>query len=64
MVAVFQPFAGSNEILRMGMRHLDRYESEFSRRHNAQVLDTLVPMNALAVSLMGKWLRYQGLIGR
>lgn len=47
---------------RMSAKHLDRYVSEFSGRHNARCLDTIDQMIAIARGLLGKRLRYRDLI--
>ena len=46
----------------MGVKHLDRYVSEFAGRHNARPLDTLVQMECIAQGLVGKWLQYKELV--
>ena len=48
---------------KMSTKHLNRYITEFSGRHNARPLDTLVQMEQIAQGLVGKHLPYQELIG-
>lgn len=43
-------------------KHLDRYVTEFSERHNLREADTLDQMGAVAARSVGKRLRYQDLI--
>ena len=43
-------------------KHLGRYVSEFSGRHNIREADTIDMMETLAVRSVGKWLRYRELI--
>ncbi len=47
---------------RMSPKHLDRYVSEFSGRHNQRPLDTIDQMRAVWRGLAGKRLRYGDLI--
>ena len=47
----------------MSAKHLDRYVTEFSGRHNDRKRDTLDQMAAIIRGLVGKRLRYQDLIG-
>ena len=42
-------------------KHLDRYITEFSGRHNSRELDTIGQMKAIVRGLMGKRLRYREL---
>ena len=46
---------------RMSVKHLHRYVNEFAGRHNLREHDTIVQMMILAMSLVGKRLRYQDL---
>ncbi len=48
---------------KMNPKHLGRYVTEFSSRHNVREMDTLAQMTAFALCLVGKRLRYQDLIG-
>ena len=43
-------------------KHLDRYVSEFSGRHNVRDADTVSQMGAVAAGMVGKRLRYADLI--
>ena len=47
---------------RMSPKHLDRYVTEFSGRHNARSHDTTEQMQRIARGLVGKRLRYNDLI--
>ena len=47
---------------RMSPKHLDRYVTEFSGRHNARSRDTAEQMQQIARGLVGKRLRYDDLI--
>ena len=47
---------------KMSTKHLDRYVTEFSGRHNARPLDTIVQMEQIARGLAGKGLRYRDLV--
>ena len=46
----------------MSEKHLDRYVSEFSGRHNHRLLDTIDQMAIIALRMNNKRLRYQDLI--
>ena len=46
---------------KMSEKHLDRYVTEFSGRHNDRREDTIVQMKAITRGLVGKRLRYQDL---
>ena len=46
----------------MSPKHLDRYVSEFSGRHNLRALNTIEQMEAVADGMVGKRLRYQDLV--
>lgn len=46
----------------MSAKHLDRYVSEFSGRHNHRPLDTIDQMAIIALRMNNKRLRYQDLI--
>ena len=43
-------------------KHLDRYVTEFTGRHNARECDTLVQMGEIARGMMGRRLKYADLI--
>ena len=45
----------------MSPKHLDRYVTEFSGRHNAREADTIDQMQSLARAMVGKRLRYDDL---
>ena len=45
----------------MCVKHLARYVSEFSGRHNIRELDTLVQMEKVAPDMVGKRLKYKEL---
>jgi len=47
---------------KMSPKHLDRYVSEFSGRHNARDLDTIDQMGGIVSGMIGKHLRYRDLI--
>ena len=47
----------------MSVKHLDRYVSEFSGRHNVRPLDTLGQMVSVFRGMLGRRLRYEDLIG-
>ena len=47
---------------KMSRKHLYRYVTEFSGRHNVRRLDTVVQMNDIARAMSGKRLPYQNLI--
>ena len=47
----------------MSEKHLGRYVTEFSGRHNDRERDTLDQMEAMARSMGGKRLRYRDLTG-
>ena len=47
---------------RMSVKHLHRYINEFAGRHNLREHDTIVQMMILALSLVGKRLKYEDLI--
>ena len=49
---------------RMSPKHLDRYVTEFSGRHNARSLDTIDQMRAIVRGMSGKRLCYAELIAR
>lgn len=49
---------------RMSWRHLNRYVSELTGRHNRRELDTLDQMTQLVLGMNGKRLRYADLTGR
>ena len=46
----------------MSTKHLNRYVYEFSGRHNARPLDTLIQMEQVARGMSGKSLRYKDLV--
>ena len=48
--------------MRMSTKHLDRYVTEFSGRHDARPLDTIVQMEQIAQELVEKNLKYQDLV--
>ena len=45
----------------MSVKHLDRYVSEFSGRHNSRDSDTIDQMSQLTSQMIGKRLRYRDL---
>ncbi len=47
---------------KMSVKHLDRYVSEFSGRHNSRGSDTLQQMGKMVQGMDGKRLRYQDLV--
>ena len=47
---------------KMSPKHLDRYVSEFSGRHNVREADTIDQMTGVAADMAGKRLRYSDLI--
>ena len=47
---------------RTSPKHLNRYVSEFTGRHNSRPLDTADQMQAMAQGMVGKRLRYEDLI--
>ncbi|MDE2999764.1 MAG: IS1595 family transposase [Gemmatimonadota bacterium] len=47
---------------KMSPKHLQRYVTEFSRRHNLRDLDTLEQMRQMVQAMIGKRLTYQDLI--
>ena len=46
----------------MSTKHLDRYVTEFSARHNDRERDTIDQMSHIAQGMVGKRLRYEDLI--
>ena len=46
---------------KMSKKHLDRYVTEFSGRHNVRSLDTTDQMSSLACGMVGKQLKYEDL---
>ena len=48
---------------RMSAKHLNRYVTEFSGRHNIRNLDTADQMRTVAEGMVGKRLRYRDLVG-
>ena len=46
----------------MSEKHLDRYVTEFSGRHNDRERDTIDQMAGIAQGMVGKRLRYEDLI--
>ena len=48
----------------MSPKHLDRYVSEFSGRHNDRDSDTMIQTEHIAAGVTGKRLRYRDLIAR
>ena len=47
----------------ISVKHMERYSTEFSGRHNARPKDTEEQMNLMATSAVGKYLPYRALIG-
>ena len=47
----------------MSAKHLDRYVTEFSSRHNDREADTIDMMARIAGGMAGKRLRYDSLVG-
>ena len=47
----------------VSVKHLGRYVTEFSGRHNSRPLDTETQMGRMAAGSVGKQLSYAGLIG-
>lgn len=43
-------------------KHMDRYVTEFSRRHNIRDADTIEQMRRLAIGMIGKRLTYRALV--
>ena len=48
---------------RMSFKHLQRYVSEFARRHNIRDLDTIDQMAHVAAAMVGRRLMYKDLVG-
>ena len=46
----------------MSEKHLGRYINEFTGRHNVRPIDTIEQMKIVTASIVGKRLRYQGLV--
>ena len=46
----------------MSEKHLDRYVTEFSGRHNDRERDTIDQMSHITQGMVGKRLRYEDLI--
>ena len=46
----------------MSRKHLERYVTEFSGRHNVREMDTIEQMALLAKDLVGKKLPYKELV--
>ena len=46
----------------MSHKHLSRYITEFSGRHNVRDYDTIIQMEMLAAGFVGKRLRYKDMI--
>ena len=46
----------------MSAKHLDRYVTEFSGRHNDRETDTIDQMARMAQGMVGKRLKYQELV--
>ena len=49
--------------MKISVKHLGRYATEFEGRHNHRPLDTEEQMTAMAQGAVGKRLRYDDLIG-
>ena len=47
---------------KMSKKHLGRYVTEFTGRHNARPLDTIDQMEQMARGLENKQLRYEDLV--
>lgn len=47
---------------KMSAKHLDRYVTEFSGRHNVRDADTVDQMDSVVTGMAGKRLRYADLI--
>ena len=47
---------------RMSSKHLNRYVTEFSGRHNTRSLDTIDQMSSMVPGMDGKRLRYKDLV--
>ena len=47
----------------MSAKHLNRYVTELSGRHNIRNLDTADQMRTVAEGMVGKRLRYRDLVG-
>ena len=47
---------------RMSPQHLDRYETEFTGRHNIREKDTAAQMTAISQGMVGKSLSYRDLV--
>ena len=43
-------------------KYLERYVTEFSRRHNDRDADTIDQMTSIAQGMVGKWLMYRDLV--
>ena len=48
----------------MSSKHLDRYVTEFSGRHNNREVDTIDQMARMTLGMIGKRLRYSDLVSR
>ena len=49
---------------KMSPKHLDRYGTEFSGRHNERDRDTIDQMSRMVERMVGKRLRYRELIAK
>ena len=49
---------------KISKKHLDRYVTEFSSRHNDREADTIDMMVHVAQGMVGKRLRYSNLVSR
>ena len=49
---------------KMSPKHLDRYVTEFSGRHNERDRDTIDQMSRMVEGMVGKQLRYRDLIAK